>query len=604
MLILIILFVPLNSYSQTIIASFEDQEELHNTHSTKGVDKSLSTEFPALGAYSCKAVFPENGGTFYLNNIRTFYQRNIENSALNSNEALLYFIWSDKIARISLIVEDSSGQIYKKPYTLKQGANHIQLSLSEAEKLDLNQLKSIGIQTNEKGTFYLDYVALDQHQPVLDTLGRWDVGYVAEIKSPHYTWGSDLPGGPIESYSVLPVFDGRGIIELAERLDLNIKVTTIGRSPGAEKYGYGDFYMRRSPGHGGDSTTFNLAHNYIAEDLMYSPEFDVIIWPGIHKWETYPQPIRDAIFERVKNGTGLLLLYPISDMDNSDLWEISPLKSTKAGNAQFMIKDREMWSWPDYLDMSEWSPTKEHYITRGVAFKAFPWDHMGIYPYQNHNGDVLLETGKGNPVLAVRKYGEGRIVALSYPERGLLPRVDDPWETGLNYPYWEYMWSLVARSVIWASDRVPDTYIQDAARTPDGISVQLSNVKENAAVAVQITDEFGIVEEDFTTTVKAEQTRAEIPIERALNGGNHIVNIQLKGKKGVYDWYSLMFQTNRISEIVTVENRTPEIPVGEQVKSNVVLNSNGFVEGTLTARLYDNYGRLVDENRPGSVSSG
>ena len=50
----------------------------------------------------------------------------------------------------------------------------------------------------------------------------------------------------------------------------------------------------------------------------------------------------------------LLLLYPISDENNSDLWEFSPLKSTEAGNAQFMIKDREMWSWPDHLDMTEW----------------------------------------------------------------------------------------------------------------------------------------------------------------------------------------------------------------------------------------------------------
>ncbi len=94
----------------------------------------------------------------------------------------------------------------------------------------MKQLKSIGIHTNEKSTFYLDYVALDQYQPVLDKLGRWDVEYATDIKSPHYNWGSDLVNGPINSYSVSPVFDGRGIIELAERLDLNIKVTTIGRS--------------------------------------------------------------------------------------------------------------------------------------------------------------------------------------------------------------------------------------------------------------------------------------------------------------------------------------------------------------------------------------
>jgi hypothetical protein len=66
----IILFIPLKAITQTIVASFEDQKELQNTRTTKGVVISLSTDFPALQAYSCKAVFPENGGAFYLNNIR------------------------------------------------------------------------------------------------------------------------------------------------------------------------------------------------------------------------------------------------------------------------------------------------------------------------------------------------------------------------------------------------------------------------------------------------------------------------------------------------------------------------------------------------------
>jgi hypothetical protein len=593
--LLCVVFLPLKSFPQTIIASFENQEELRNTYFTEGVELSLSSDFPALEAYSCKAVFPENGGAFCLTNIQTSTLRNIENSALNQDEALLYFIWTNEMAQISLILEDSFDHTFTKQYALKQGANHVQLQLCEAKMLDLKRLKSIGIRTNEKHVFYLDYVALDQYQPVLVKLGRWDVPYTTDIKSSHYGWGSDLANGPIKSYSISPVFDGRGLIELADRLDLEVKVTTIGRSPAEEKYGYGDFYMRRSPGYEGDSTTYNLAYNYIADDLLYSPEFDVIIWPGLHKWESYPQPIRDAILKRVNSGTGLLLLFPLSDKDNSDLYHISPLKSTEAGNAQKEIKDSEIWSWPDQLDMSEWSPTKQHFITRGVAFEAFPWDHLGIIPYQNNQGEVLLETGKGNPVLAVRKQGKGRIVAMSYPERGLLPRVDDPWLTELHYPYWEYMWSLVARAVIWASDKEPGTYIQEASRTPDGLTIQLKNVIEDVVVAVQIIDEFGMIEEEFDSLVCAKQTQVDFPINRELNGGNHIANIQLKGKQGVFDWYSLMFRTNKAVEIISVENRELEIPIGENVRSSIVLKSDDLVKGTLTARLYDNFDRLVDE---------
>jgi len=82
-------------------------------------------------------------------------------------------------------------------------------------------------------------------------------------------------------------------------------------------------------------------------------------------------------------------------------------------------------------------------------------------------------------------------------------------------------------------------------------------------VAVQIIDEFGVIEVDIDSLVSAKQTRVDFPINRELHGGNHIANIQLKGKQGVFDWYSLMFRTNKAVEIISVENREPEIPVGK-----------------------------------------
>ncbi len=589
------LFLSVKGYSQKIITSFENQKDLQNTKFSEGVKVTRSTDFPALGGYSCKVVFPENGGMFYLNNIKTAYKGIIESINPGTDNALLYFIWTNETAQISIIIKDSTSQTFTEEFTLKQGANHVQLSLAEIDKIDWKRIKSIGIETNKKHVFYIDYVAFDQYQPVLDKLGRWDVEYSTEIKTPHYAWGSDFVNGPIKSYSISPVFDGRGIIELAERLDLDFQVTTIGRLPGAEKYGYGDFYRRRSSGYGGDSTTFNLAKNYIAEDLLFSQEFDVIIWPGIHKWDSYPEVIRNAILERVKNGTGLVLLYPISDESNSNLWEVSPLKSTEAGNAQSKIKDAEISTMPDKFDNSEWSQTKPHYITRGVLFEAFPFGHMGVYPYQNDSGEVLVESTKGNPVLAVSNYGKGRVVAMAYPERGYLPRVDDPWETGLNYPYWEYIWSLVTRSVVWAADKEPISYINSITKTTEGLSVRLNDVLINGAMHVVVRDEYGVIEEETLTPLEQGHTQINIALNDNLHGGKHLVNIQLKGDKGVYDWYSLMFQTDKLAEIVSVENEESEIHVGEKVHSTIVLKSSSLVNGSIIVRLYDNYERLVDE---------
>lgn len=590
-----IVFQSFSSYSQALINSFEQESNLENVTVTEGVDISRSTDFPALGAYSCKTVFPDDGGTVYLNNINTFFRRNVENSGLDYNEVLLYFIWTNEVANISLIVEDSSGQSFNKQYALKQGANHLQLLFSEAEKFDLKRIKSIGLRTNKANIFYLDYITLDQYQPVLTKLGRWEVEYSTDIKTPHFPWGADLAGGSIRSYSISPIFDGRGIVELAERLDLDIEVSTIGRYGGAEKYGYGDFYMRRSPGHGGDSTTYNLAHKYIATDLLFDPEYDVIIWPGLHKWESYPEPVRKAIMERVEKGTGLVLLYPVGE-ENSDLWDISPLKSADAYDAQEKIKDSEISTIPEKFDRSKWEPTTAHYITNGVAFEAFPTGHIGVYPYQNVSGEVLIESTGGNPVLAVSNYGKGRVVAMAYTERGFLPRVDDPWETGLNYPYWEYMWSMVARSVVWASGREPETTIKEVRRTDEGFSVDLANVLTNLNLNFQVTDDFGIVEEETSISLHEGQTTIDIKLVNKLNGGKHLVKIQLAGNEGVHDWHSIVFHTEHSAEIGSVENEQLEIPVGEEVRSTLVLKSDKAVTGTLTSRLYDNYGRLVDEN--------
>ena len=240
LLILCIVLLPAKLYSQKIIASFEDQNDLLNIQSTPGIDFSRSTDFPALGAHSCKAVFPEKGGTLFLSNLNT--------SNWTSEEVLHLFIWSNETTVIDLVVEDSLKQTFINQYSIKQGANHVQLSLSEAKKLDLKRIKSIGIVAKKKDVLYFDYVSLDQFQPVLAKLGRWDAEYSTKIKTQHYPWGSDLASGTIKSYSISPVFDGRGIIELAERLDLDFKVATIGRSDGANRWGCGDFYERRDPG--------------------------------------------------------------------------------------------------------------------------------------------------------------------------------------------------------------------------------------------------------------------------------------------------------------------------------------------------------------------
>ncbi len=246
--------------------------------------------------------------------------------------------------------------------------------------------------------------------------------------------------------------------------------------------------------------------------------------------------------------------------------------------------------------MSAWSPVKSHYITRGVCFSALPYSYMGVFNYQSNHGEVLIKTEKGNPVMAVSNYGKGRIVALAYPEMGFLPVVKSPWEAGVNYPYWEYIWSLLARSVVWASHKEPDVSIEKITRTPEGFHAVLKNNLMQTSLLIQVFDDFGLPEEESTVVIMPKQSEVSIALRNKLIGGGHIVNAALKGEEGVYDWYSLMFRTPKTAEIISMTSEKSEIPVGEKVYTSVRLNSDIPVKGTLTARLYDNYDRLVDEN--------
>ena len=270
------------------------------------------------------------------------------------------------------------------------------------------------------------------------------------------------------------------------------------------------------------------------------------------------------------------------------------LKSTMASDVQKPVPDSETWTNPA-LDLSPWTPEKPHYITRGISFNAFPYASMGVFQYQNIFGEVLIKTEQGNPVMAISKYGKGRVIALAYPERGFLPRIDNPWGTGLNYPYWEYMWSLIARSVVWAANKEPVVYIEKVEKTKDGISINLQNSIGNDSLSLQVTDDFGTVEEVSSVLVKSHQNHVKLTFKNKLNSGGHIANVTLKGEQGVHDWYSIMFNTPEIARIVSVKNEKPEISIGEKVHTSVTLKSDNLVKGILTARLYDNYDRLVDE---------
>ena len=562
--------------AQEVFATFENQKEITSIKASEGVRIAASKRFPAWNTASLEAAFPLNGGTIELTDIPQDWRR---------KDSLLMFAWSIQPAELRVLLRDADGGRFVHTFALRTGVNHLQLRLSRARDVDLRKMRSLTLESGRGGTFYFDYFALDRFHPVLAERGRWDVDYTMDIVTPHDEWAKPFANGRIRAFAIADVADGRGIIELAQRLSLDFKATSIGRSEGTNKWGFGDFYEHRSFGGEFWEGAYSLAHTYIADDLLNGPDYDVILWPGLRRWESYPEEIRNEIRRRVEAGAGLVLFYPNSR--ESDLWSLSPIirnGEVKTGRNA----DRSS------LDQTQWRAKSDHYITRGVPLDAFPWGRLSV-PSSEISGDVLLETSRGTPVLAVRTLGKGRVVAFGYSERGMIPEVEEMFETGLHYPYHEYLWSLVARAVVWAAQREPKSGIRSVQPSADNLAVTLNNVPQGAEVTATIRSSFGEVEAQVSSPVTQNADKITIEISKALTGGRHFAEVQLREQGRAIDWATQTFEVAAKTTIRSVALATDRVKLGDPVTAHIGLHA--AQDSTLTARLYDNYDRLLDERR-------
>ncbi len=567
-----------------VFGSFEDPAEIAAVAPSAGVRIAASRLFPAWAGSSLEVKFPSGGGSLAYTKVPEDWRW---------QESLLAFVWSMQPAELVLKLKDSSGKEFGRSCRLRSGVNHLQLPLSEVQGLNLQAMRSIVLEGREPGVFYLDYLALDRYHPVLAQRGRWDIDYSMEVATPHVPWARPLAGGPIKAFAIADVADGRGIVELAQRLQMDFRATTIGSSAGINKWGFGDFYEQRSWGGEFWKDAYSLAQTYIADDLIHGPRYDVILWPGIQPWESYPEEVRDAVRKRVEGGTGLVIFYPFrKNPAASDLWDPSPLTRTadiKSEDSNNFYRNRF-----DEWDHSPWQPVADHYITRGVPFSALPWEQMAVPP-SRASGQVLLKTAKGTPVLAVRTVGKGRVAAFAYSEKGMIPEIHNVFETGIHYSYHEYMWSLVARAAVWAAGREPGTSIRSVVASPSGVTARLANAPAGARLLVRVRGRFDETEAEGVAAATSEQGSLEFKFPGKLSGGLHFAELRLLQDGKAIDWAAAAMN---VPVPVAIESVTPgwdRVRVGDAVPVRVKLSAPQAADCRVKVRLMDNYGRLLDE---------
>jgi len=288
-----------------------------------------------------------------------------------------------------------------------------------------------------------------------------DITYSTEVETPHVDWAPKLPGGPIKGFFIPSVQYGRDMVELMQRLPLEPTTVSIDRNWDTSCWGIGDYYGHQ---YRGDRDDFRTVYGYVERDLTSDADFEVIVIPGLNGWTRMTTASRDAILERVENGAGLVLIHPFvgdveghpfeGDPEEGDerVWEVSPLMNCPDD----FVNDR---GYPvlneSAISKGKWEKTGGHFITSGIDLSLLPEGTVGgrYYEYEAADDAEVLVTANGSPVVAVKTFGEGRVVSLGYVNHGFIPEEIDPIETGIYWDYWEYYYSLLSRAVVWAAGR-------------------------------------------------------------------------------------------------------------------------------------------------------
>ena len=136
------------------------------------------------------------------------------------------------------------------------------------------------------------------------------------------------------------------------------------------------------------------------------------------------------------------------------------------------------------------------------------------------DAQVLIETDGGNPVMAVKQLGKGRLVTLSVRTDGLSPSFDltpdQRLGDGFEHRYWEVWYDLLARATFWASG---SAFSRDGE--PSKLAVTGDDVDENLSVR-QWKDEAGKVTDWQLDFVKPKRTVVLLFVPEMIDRGANI----------------------------------------------------------------------------------
>src|SRR6476660_1440720 len=104
---------------------------------------------------------------------------------------------------------------------------------------------------------------------------------------------------------------------------------------------------------------------------------------------------------------------------------------------------------------------------------------------------------------------------MAYIEEGFTPQSINPNETRIYWNYWEYQYSLLARSLLWAAGRTTPVRIESLTADEKGVKLSLNaSTQQTVQIEIDGRNEFG--QALGSTSVDKTLTRGSNSIEIAV----------------------------------------------------------------------------------------
>jgi hypothetical protein len=438
---------------------------------------------------------------------------------------------------------------------------------------------------------------------------RYDVTYTTAVGTPHVKWADPYVNGPIRPFIVSSVHEGRTVSELMQRLTLEPRVVSID-----PRWDVNKWCVDRYPAFDGlVPRDYSISYGVLGAELAADRRYDVLVMHSMRGWNDLPEEIKEAIRTRVRRGEGLVFVHPHLGEDETaqDLWELVPIvrvapvrmEAPGAGIDEGYPKPPQ-----HALSGMAWRQAADHYIPNGIPFEALPYPALQHYRYELAEGAEALVTGVDRaPVVAVKEYGMGRVVGLGYHNYALFPELTGK-RGELNENFWEYLFGLLMRSIIWAARKEPPVQLRAvsppakrlAPEVGGVVTLRLSNAGQPQPVRLSAAfrDAFRTVVSETTKTVRlrAGETLVLLPVPEKPAGGRHFVDVMVSAGGVKQDWGTGSYEVVRQAQVTKVTLEAEAVAAGKALTGTARVRGDG--RGlTLSAELWDLLGRLLDVRR-------